>query len=32
MAGFGGSVRLTGASEYKKSLQQITQELKVVSA
>ena len=30
--GFGGSVKLTGATEYKKSLQQISQELKSVSA
>ena len=29
---FGGSVKLTGASEYKKALQEITQNLKVVSA
>jgi hypothetical protein len=32
MAGFGGSVKLTGESEYKKALSQITQQLKVVSA
>lgn len=32
MAGFGGSVKLTGESEYKKALAQISQELKVVSA
>jgi len=32
MAGFGGSVKLTGESEYKKALSQITQSLKVVSA
>lgn len=32
MAGFGGAVKLTGASEYKKALSSITQELKVVSA
>lgn len=32
MAGFGGAVKLTGASEYRKSLQQITQDLKIVSA
>ena len=30
--GFGGSVSLTGADEYKKSLNQITQSLKVCSA
>lgn len=32
MAGFGGAVKLTGESEYKKALSQITQSLKVVSA
>ena len=32
MSGFGGAVKLTGASEYKKALSSITQELKVVSA
>lgn len=32
MAGFGGSVKLTGANEYQQSLKQITQSLKVVSA
>ena len=32
MAGFGGAVKLTGESEYRKALQQITQSLKVVSA
>ena len=32
MAGFGGSVKLTGESEYRKALTQITQNLKVVSA
>ena len=32
MAGFGGSVKLTGESEYKKALQQITQNLKEVSS
>lgn len=32
MAGFGGSVKLTGESEYRKALSQITQSLKVVSA
>lgn len=32
MAGFGGSIKLTGESEYKKALTQITQSLKVVSA
>ena len=32
MAGFGGSVKLTGESEYKKALADITQNLKVVSA
>ena len=32
MAGFGGSVKLTGETEYKKALNQITQNLKVVSA
>ena len=30
--GFGGSVKLTGASEYKKALSDISQNLKVVSA
>ena len=28
MAGFGGAIKLTGADEYKRSLQQITQSLK----
>ena len=32
MAGFGGAVKLTGADEYKKSLNDITRSLKVVSA
>lgn len=32
MAGFGGAVKLTGETEYKKALSQITQSLKVVSA
>lgn len=32
MAGFGGAVKLTGADEYKKALNQISQNLKVVSA
>lgn len=32
MAGFGGAVKLTGADEYKKALQQITQNLKEVSS
>ena len=32
MAGFGGAVKLTGESEYKKALTQISQSLKVVSA
>lgn len=32
MAGFGGSVKLTGEAEYKKALQQITQNLKEVSS
>ena len=32
MAGFGGSIKLTGESEYRKALTQITQSLKVVSA
>ena len=32
MAGFGGAVKLTGESEYRKALTQITQSLKVVSA
>ena len=32
MSGFGGSVKLTGANEYKNALAQITQSLKVVSA
>ena len=32
MAGFGGSVKLTGESEYRKALQQITQNLKEVSS
>lgn len=32
MAGFGGAVKLTGESEYRKALQQITQNLKEVSS
>ena len=32
MAGFGGSVKLTGESSYKQALSQITQNLKVVSS
>ena len=32
MAGFGGAVKLTGESEYKRALQQITQNLKEVSS
>ena len=32
MAGFGGQVKLTGESEYRKALQQITQNLKEVSS
>ena len=32
MAGFGGAVKLTGESEYRKALNQITQNLKEVSA
>ena len=32
MAGFGGAVKLTGESEYRKALSQITQSLKVVSS
>ena len=32
MSGFGGAVKLTGESEYKRALSQITQSLKVVSA
>lgn len=32
MSGFGGSVRLTGESEYRKSLSNIQQSLKMVSA
>ena len=32
MAGFGGSVKLTGANEYQKALKDITQSLKVVSS
>lgn len=32
MAGFGGSVKLTGESEYKKALTEIQQNLKLVSA
>ena len=32
MAGFGGAVKLTGESEYRKALNQITQSLKVVSS
>ena len=32
MAGFGGSVKLTGASEYKQALNSITKDLKIVSA
>lgn len=32
MAGFGGAVKLTGESEYRKALQRITQNLKEVTA
>ena len=32
MAGFGGAVKLTGESEYRKALQQITQKLKEVAS
>lgn len=32
MSGFGGAVKLTGESEYKKALKQITQNLKEVSS
>jgi phage-related protein len=32
MGGFGGAVKLTGESEYRKALSQITQSLKLVSA
>lgn len=32
MAGFGGAVKLTGESEYRKALKSITQDLKEVSA
>ena len=32
MAGFGGAVKLTGESEYRKALQQITQNLREVSS
>ncbi len=32
MAGFGGSIKLTGESEYQKALRQITQNLKEVSS
>ena len=32
MAGFGGAVKLTGESEYKRALQSITQSLKEVSS
>lgn len=32
MSGFGGAVKLTGESEYRKALQQITQNLKEVTA
>ena len=32
MAGFGGSVKLTGESEYRKALSEITQNLRAVSA
>lgn len=32
MAGFGGSIKLTGESEYKRALQQITQGLRDVSS
>ena len=32
MAGFGGAVKLTGESEYRKALQQITQSLKEVDS
>lgn len=32
MAGFGGSVKLTGESDYRKALQQITSDLKTMSS
>ena len=32
MAGFGGTVKLTGESEYRKALKNITQNLKEVSS
>ncbi len=32
LAGFGGAIKLTGESEYRKALSQITQNLRVVSA
>ena len=32
MAGFGGAVKLTGESEYRAALKQITQNLKEVSS
>ena len=32
MAGFGGSVKLTGESEYQKALKSITQNLTVLSS
>ena len=32
MASFGGAVKLTGESEYKKALQQISQNLKEISS
>ena len=32
MAGFGGAVKLTGESEYKKALKDITQNLKEVTS
>ena len=32
MSGFGGAVKLTGESEYRKALQQITQNLKEISS
>ncbi len=32
MAGFGGAVKLTGESEYRKALKNITQNLKEVAS
>ena len=32
MAGFGGAVKLTGESEYRKALKQITRDLKEIAS